>query len=148
MSDDDTSESRSSTNSDSDGTGGDVGPTSEVYSDSQRIGVYDGWPIHVAVSQEPASAVAPQEFAVNLFVPNENGENVDIARIDTDHRGCHMDRLYLPEGHDERREDYTVQYEDPDEAFGHFVREREWEYYTRRYDENHGLPEETKVYQS
>lgn len=143
-SDDDASESSPTFSSDSDRTGNQ--PTDEVYADSQSLGVFKGWPIHIAVSQEPADAPAPQNFGVNLFVPNENGENVDIARIDTAHEGCHIDRLYLPKDHPERQHDYTVQYETPDEAFGHFVQSREWEYMAKRHDENHGLPEEAQVY--
>lgn len=116
------------------------------YSNANRLGVWRGWPVHIAVSQEPADAQTPDDFGVNLFVTNEDGDNVDIARIDTAHHGCHFDRLYLPEGSAERRQDYSVQYEDPDEAYLHFIEDSRWEYYVKRYHENHGLPEETRVY--
>lgn len=121
-------------------------PQNDVYSDSNRIGVHEGWPVHIGVSQEPAEAEMPQAYGVNLFIPNEDGDNIDIARIDTAHAGCHMDRFYLPEGHPERTEDYSIQYSDPDEAYLHFVRDEEWRYYVKRYRENHRLPAETRVY--
>jgi hypothetical protein len=136
--------STSDSESDSDGN---VSRTRQrTYSDSTRLKVWNGWPIHIAVSQEPASADIPDDFGVNLFVTNANGKNVDIARIDTDHSGCHFDRFYLPEGKPERTEDYTVQYEDPDEALLHFVKADRWEHYVKRYHENHGLPQEARVY--
>lgn len=119
---------------------------SETYRNSFRVGVYEGWPVHIGVAQTPAEASVPQEFGVNLFIPNGDGENVNIARIDTDHAGCHMDRLYLPEDTDERRQDYTVQYQTPSEAIQHFLDNKDWRYYTERFQENHGLPKETKIY--
>lgn len=116
------------------------------HSRSLRVGKYRGWPVHLGVSQTPKDADVPDEFAVNLFVPNPDGENVDIARIDTAHAGCHIDRLYLPTDHPERREDYGIQYATPAAAVAHFIRDETWAYYARRYDEVHGLPEETRVY--
>lgn len=118
-----------------------------TYSNSSSLDVWDGWPIHIGVSQEPVDADAPEDFGVNLFVTNENGENIDIARIDTAHRGCHFDRFYLPEGHPDRKEDYTVQYEDPDEAFLHFVKNDRWVHYVEQYHENHGLPAAARIYE-
>jgi len=117
------------------------------YANATRLGTCRGWPVHIAVSQEPSAAPAPQEFGVNLFVPNAEGENIDIARIDTAHAGCHIDRFYLPENHDERTEDYSVQYETPQGAITHFLQNEEWKYYARRYEETHGLPDETRVYE-
>ena len=139
-------DSTSDSSSDSDSAGVAVQNT-DRYSNATRLGTHRGRPVHLAVSQEPADAPVPQEFGVNLFVPNAEGEDVDIARIDTAHAGCHMDRFYLPESHGERREDYSVQYETPEGAITHFLQHEEWKYYTRRYDETHGLPEETRVYE-
>jgi len=117
-----------------------------THSYSSRIGVYEGWPVHIAISQAPANAPVPDRFGVNLFVPDAEGENVDIARIDTAHAGCHIDRLYLPVDHPERTEDYTIQCDTPREAYEHFVEDGRWRYYVERYDQNHGLPPETRVY--
>lgn len=115
-------------------------------SHSFRVGVYDGWPVHIGVSQSPRSAPSPDHFAVNLFVVNPDGENVDIARIDTAHAGCHIDRFFLPRSHPERREDYSVQYATPTQAIAHSLRNDTWAYYAHRYHEAHGLPEKTRVY--
>lgn len=119
----------------------------DYYSNSTRLGVYEGWPVFVGVSQRPADARAPETFGVNLYVPNGDGENIDIARIDTAHAGCHMDRLYLPEQRPNRQEDYTVQYETPDGALQFFLEDEKWKRWVQLFKDNHGLPDETRVHQ-
>lgn len=67
-------------------------------------------------------------------------QNVDIARIDTAHGGCHIDRLYLPENHD-RPHDDSVFAARPEGAVSYLPDENRWREWLDRYDANHGLPE-------
>lgn len=103
------------------------------------LGWHLGYRVQAAIDWDPPGARAPDEFAVNVFVPNRDGDNVDVVRIDTAHAGCHVDRLYLPEGDRSRLRDYGVTVYSPEEAIGRFVVGR-WREYLERYDENHGLP--------
>ena len=111
----------------------------------RTVGRYEGPAIHLSVRAAPSlEADAPEEFAVNLFVPRPDGTNVDIARIDTSHHGVHFDRLYLPEGHPLRR-DYGVDVVDYREA--QRVLLANWRDHVEAYEENHGLPEPGATYQ-
>lgn len=97
--------------------------------------------VQVAISRRPAAATVPDEFAVNVFVPNDDGKNVDVVRIDTAHAGCHVDRFYLPEGHPRRREDYSMTFFSPEEALRFLTERNRWRRFLERYAETHGLPE-------
>lgn len=100
-----------------------------------------GVPVQAAVSQHPPGAPAPDEFAVNVFVPDADGRNVDVVRIDTAHDGCHVDRLYLPEGDPRRREDYGMTLFSPREALRFLTETDRWRRFVERFAETHGLPD-------
>ena len=105
-----------------------------------ELGNYRGHFAILAVSRESEKAPAPADWGVNLYIPRESGENVDIARVDTDHSGVHIDRFYLPEGHPDRRQDYSIQYTDPKTAIEReFLNDGLWKHYIDRYIEEHGL---------
>lgn len=104
-----------------------------------ELGRYRGYPVAAGPSRTPTDAPAPDEFDLDVFVPDENGANVDIGRIDTDHDGCHVDRLYLPEDHPNRR-DYGPTVHSPEAALEWLLSGDRLERMLQRYDETHGLP--------
>jgi hypothetical protein len=108
--------------------------------DSIALGTHLGYEVHIAISQDPQDAPVPQDYGVNLYVRNTDGENVDIARVDTAHAGCHIDRFYLPEGHNQRLEDYGVSFKNPESAVGYMTDNSRWKDWVERYQDNHGLP--------
>lgn len=110
--------------------------TSRVFT----LGRHLGYRVQVAVRRKPPGARAPDEFAVNVFVPGPDGENVDIVRIDTAHDGVHADRLYLPVDDPRRFEDYGVTFHSPEEVLRHIHEGNRWRSFLERYDRNHGLP--------
>lgn len=114
--------------------------SSGALSGSLTVGHYDDRAVVLAVHREPDGAPAPDEFGANLFVPIANGENVDVVRVDTAHDDCHVDRLYLPRGHPDRREDYSLTLFSPEEVLEWLLAERRWADFVERYDRNHGLP--------
>lgn len=91
----------------------------------------------VSIRQRPAAADAPDEFAANLSIPGHTA--IDVFRVDTAHSGCHADRLYLPENHPRRREDYSVQFTSPDEVLRWLLNGDRWRTFIEQYNENHGL---------
>lgn len=103
------------------------------------IGRHRGHTILVSIRQRPSEADAPDEFAANLYVPND--DDVDLFRVDTAHSGCHADRLYLPKDHPNRREDYSVQFISPYEVFEWLLEDDRWRRFLEQYDTNHGLPQ-------
>lgn len=105
------------------------------------LGFHLGVRVQAAVSQHPPDARVPEEFAVNVFVPNADGRNVDVVRIDTAHAGCHVDRLYLPADDPRRRRDYGVTLFSPRGALRFLVEDDRWRRFLERYAENHELPE-------
>lgn len=102
------------------------------------LGQHLGRAVVVSIRQRPSKADAPDEFAANLYVPAS--EDVDIFRVDTAHYGCHADRFYLPEDDPRRREDYSVQFRNPDEVFEWLLRGDRWRDFVEQYEANHGLP--------
>lgn len=113
-------------------------PSTRPNQTTRALGQFRGRTVHLAVRAEPSlSAPAPASFAVTLFVPRRDGQNVVIARIDTSDAGVHFDRRYLPTG-DPRRKDYGVQVPDHRAAQRHLV--DRWRTYAELYAENHGWP--------
>jgi len=108
--------------------------------ENPTLGVEMGYEVSLAIEREPSGAIYPDDFGVNLYIAQKGTENIDIARIDTDHSGCHIDRLYLPTGHSQRREDYGFQTASPEGAVTYLTDDDRWRDWIRRYDENHGLP--------
>lgn len=104
------------------------------------IGTHNGYEVRVAAARSPPDAPYPDEFSVNLYVPRSDGENVDIARVDTAGDGCHIDRLYLPRGHRQRKHDYTFQTARPEGAIQYVLDNERWREWIERYETNHGLP--------
>lgn len=107
------------------------------------LGRHLGYPVRVAVRKRPPDARVPDEFAVNVFVPDPDGENVDVVRFDTAHAGIHVDRLYLPHDDPRRFEDYSVTFHSPEEVLRHLHERGRWRSFLERYDRNHGLPTRT-----
>jgi hypothetical protein len=64
-----------------------------TYEDRQRLGPYREKVYYLYLRAEPGLN-DPEEFAVVLFRDTADGENVQIARIDTEHGYTHFDRLY------------------------------------------------------
>ncbi|MEZ3115869.1 hypothetical protein RYH80_08055 [Halobaculum sp. MBLA0147] len=94
----------------------------------------------MAVRRDPQGEPNPDDFAVNLYVRPGSGENVDIARIDTAHGFTHVDRYYLPEGHDRRKHD-EIAIETPEQAVVYVTDGDRWQVWLERYVDNHGAPE-------
>jgi len=104
------------------------------------LGTHRGIVVNIGWHRRPAEAPAPDEWGVNLYVPIPHGENMDIARVDTDHAGCHADHLYRDPP---KREDYSVFYTGPDEAIRKFfTKEEQWRDYLDKYVENYGRPDQ------
>lgn len=110
------------------------------FTQTVEIGRYEGRPVALGSSREPPGAPAPDDFGVNLFVPNERGGNVDVVRIDTAHDGCHVDRLYLSEG-DRLRRDYGLTLRSPEAVVDWLLEDERWRTFVELYDEHHGLPQ-------
>lgn len=104
-----------------------------------QIGHHRGLVVAVGVTRRPEDAPAPDEFGVNAFVPNERGEDIDIVRVDTAHDGCHVDRLYLPVDHPNRR-DYSRTFYSPEAVFEWLVTDSLWRRFLEEYETNHGVP--------
>lgn len=105
---------------------------------TQPLGRHGGRTVHLSVRADPSLAAdAPEEFAVNLFVPRSDGSNIDIARIDTADAGAHYDRLYLPDGHPLRK-DYGIEVVDYREAQRTLL--ANWREHVKEFERNHGLP--------
>lgn len=113
----------------------------DILSETIPLGKHLGRRVFVGPSRDPEGAPVPDEFGANLYVPNEGGENVDIARIDTAHEGVHIDRLYLPEDHRNYQHDYSVDIFSPREALEYFLENDRWKRWIEKYDRNHGLPQ-------
>lgn len=104
------------------------------------VGTEMGYEVSLAIRRVPAGALYPDDFGVNLYIAREGSDNIDIARVDTSHDGCHIDRLYLPDGHEQRHQDKGFQTQNPEGAVKYITEEDRWRDWVRRYDENHGLP--------
>lgn len=59
----------------------------------EKVGEYRGRNYFVLVRATP-DFNTPEDFAVVLYYESDPGENVQIARIDTEHGYTHFDRLY------------------------------------------------------
>lgn len=123
-----------------DGGDSDEGEGGDESNTRITVGTHRGYEVHIAAWSNPEDAEAPEEFGVNLYIPNSTGENVDIARIDTEHSGCHIDRFYLPEDHGQYQHDYGLTVYSPEGGIRYFLEENRWREFVDRYDENHGLP--------
>ncbi|ERH13999.1 MAG: hypothetical protein J07HB67_00253 [halophilic archaeon J07HB67] len=93
----------------------------------------------MAIRRIPGGAEYPDEFAVNVYIPRENADNIDIVRVDTAHGETHVDRFYLPEGHDRRKHD-PIEINRPEEAVAYFTEGGRWRNWVDRFESNHGLP--------
>lgn len=112
-----------------------------LLSGTLTVGTHRGRRVFFGISRTPPSARVPDEFGVNLFVPNADGENVSIARIDTHARvGCHVDRHYLPAEHPDYKHDSSVTVFSPEEAVSWFLDGDRWRRFVTEFDRNHGLP--------
>lgn len=118
----------------------DSGSDSDVWlSQTIQLGRHRGRTFSIGPSRTPEGARAPDEFGANVFTQTGDGENVDIVRVDTAHDGCHVDRLYLPEEHPDRR-DYSLTFFSPEGVFEWLTEDELWREFVDVYDENHGLP--------
>ena len=108
--------------------------------ENPSLGTHLGYEVHIAVRRVPEGATYPDDFGVNMYIPRSDGDNIDIARVDTDHGACHIDRFYLPEGHDKRHHDFGFSTDRPEGAIRYFTENDNWREWVERYEENHGLP--------
>lgn len=108
--------------------------------ENPSLGTHLGYEVHIAVRREPEGERYPDDFAVNIYIPFEEHDNVDIARVDTSHGFCHIDREYLPTGHPQRKHDKGFQTDRPEGAVKYFIDDGRWRDWVRRYQKNHGLP--------
>lgn len=108
-------------------------------SENPTLGKHNGYEFNMAIRREPDGAKYPDEFAVNVYLPRDGHENVDIVRVDTAHGITHVDRLYLPDGHDRRKHD-PINIEQPEEAVVYFTEDGRWRDWVDRFESNHGLP--------
>ena len=133
-------------------TDDDTNTTTAESSDQQlegtiALGYHRGYLVNAHIERQPENAPAPNEFAVNVYVPNKDGKNVDIVRIDTDAEvDVHIDRLYLPEGEQNRKHDPHIRNEDspivtPDAALDWFLEDKRWQTFVTEYERTHGLPD-------
>lgn len=98
--------------------------------------------MHLAVRADPSLAArAPASFAVTLFVPRYDGQNIVIARIDTSDAGVHFDRRYLPIDHPLRK-DYGVEVPDHRAAQRRIV--DRWRTFAELHAANHGWPRDAE----
>jgi len=104
------------------------------------VGTEMGYEVSLAIRRVPPGALYPDDFGVNLYIAREGHDNIDVARVDTSHGVCHIDRLYLPDGHKQRRQDEGFQTQNPEGAVKYMTEEDRWRDWVQRYDENHGLP--------
>lgn len=93
----------------------------------------------LGTTRRPEDAPAPDEFGVDCFVPTVHGQNVDVVGVDTAHAGCHVDRLYPPVDHPERR-DYGLTFHSPEAVSEWLTTAERWREFIDRFDRNHGLP--------
>lgn len=108
--------------------------------ENPTLGTHLGYEVHLAIRREPTGARYPDDFAVNIYIPRDDGANVDIARVDTSGGTCHIDRLYLPTGNDQRKHDEGFSTSRPEGAVMYFTEQGRWRNWVERYDANHGLP--------
>lgn len=108
--------------------------------ENPSLGTVDGYEVHIAIRREPEGEKEPDDFAVNLYIPQDDVDNIPIARVDTSHGLCHIDRLYLPEGHDQRKHDKGFQTKRPEGAVKYMTENGRWRDWVQRFDKNHGLP--------
>lgn len=108
---------------------------------SVPLGTHRDRRVFVAATRQPSDAPAPDEFSLNVYIPNETGENVDIVRIDTAHAGLHIDRLYFPESDRRRHQDYSIDgIYSPEDALAWLIDGERWRTFVDEYAETHGLP--------
>jgi hypothetical protein len=107
--------------------------------ENPSLGIVDGYEVHIAIRRDPEGAQIPDEFAVNLYIPQGPGDNIDIARVDTSRGTSHIDRLYLPEGDPQRKHDEGLHTLKPEGAVKYITEKGRWRDWVRRFDENHGL---------
>lgn len=108
--------------------------------ENPTVGIEMGYEVSLAIRRVPAGALHPDDFAVNLYIAREKDENDSIARVDTSHGECHIDRLYLPNGHKLRKHDKGFQTDNPEGAVKYMTEEDRWREWVQRYEQNHGLP--------
>ena len=125
---------------DSDQVSGLVDSASTRASENPSLGTHLGHEVLLAIRRDPPNSVYPDEFAVNLYIPQEGGDNIDIATVDTTWPGLHIDRHYLPEGHEQRKHDTGLSVSNPAGAVKYMTDQQRWKEWVERYDENHGLP--------
>ena len=98
---------------------------------SYELGAYGGRIYAIAVRVKPDYDDV-QEFGVTVYYSTGKGENIDVARIDTDHGGPHLDRLFL--------EDPDKKFLDPDLEWHEAEKQLSdnWRDYARKYERNRG----------
>ena len=117
-----------------------IDDASDRTTENPSLGTHLGYEVHIAIRRDPPGTTYPDDFAVTLYIPREDGTNVDIARVDTSGGLCHIDRLYLPEGHDQRKHDEGFSTLRPEGAVTYATDEERWREWVERYEQNHGLP--------
>lgn len=110
------------------------------------IGQYGGHRVFLSVSGNPDGAPAPEHFGVDIWIPDADGSQVHIVRIDTYAAvDIHIDRLYLPEGEPNRKHDPDIDSDaairSVDEAVDWLLEDDRWWVFISRYADVHGLPE-------
>lgn len=108
--------------------------------ENPTLGTHLGYEVHISVRREPKGEAYPDDFAVNMYIPQADRNNIDIARVDTSRRPCHIDRMYLPRSHEKHKHDKGFQTSRPEGAVKYFTEDDRWRDWVERYEENHGLP--------
>ena len=100
-----------------------------TYEDRQRLGPYRDEVYYLYLRAEPGLN-DPEEFAAVVFRDTADGENVQIARIDTEHGYTHFDKLYR---RDQPKEKVEWGYWEAVEKLM-----ENWRTYAENYEQAHG----------
>ena len=100
-----------------------------TYEDRQRLGPHRDEVYYLYLRAEPELNDS-EEFAAVVFRDTADGENVQIARIDTEHGYTHFDRLYR---RDQARDPVNMDFWD---AWAHL--ESNWRTYAESYEREFG----------
>lgn len=91
---------------------------------------YRGHKFHLTVRLAP-NANDVQDFAVMIHYTTDDGENIDVVRIDTSHDYTHMDQNYR---NPPMKQALNVTWKQAEARLAD-----NWRDYARRYDNAHGL---------
>lgn len=117
-----------------------IGRAEDRQTENPVVGVESGYEVSLAIRRDPPGSKYPDDFAVNLYIAQSNGENIDIARVDTSRIGCHIDRPYLPDGDPNQQHDKRFLTDRPEGAVAYMIEDDRWRDWVQKYDQNHGLP--------